>query len=74
MFDSRCGETHCLYPPLTDLFEALRQGPVTSEGLIDVLERRYDGTARELEDTMRSGLGQLRQCYLIEDAAEPRET
>lgn len=74
VYDVRCGETHVLYPPLTDLLEALSQGPMATAELFEYLEWHYDATPEELDDAMRNALGQLRQRYLVEQVAERRET
>ena len=71
--DARCGETHFLHPPLTDLFEALRHEPSASEVLFEFLQQRYDATTGELEEAIRIGLNQLRQYHLIQEVAESRE-
>ncbi|WP_026279928.1 HPr-rel-A system PqqD family peptide chaperone [Thioalkalivibrio sp. ALJ16] len=73
LYDSRCGETHVLQPPLTDIFCALRQGPMTPAAVFEYLEQRYDATEEELENAMQAGLSQLREHYLICDPADSRD-
>ena len=72
VYDQRCGETHVLQPPLTELFQALQDGPMTPTALFEYLEQRYEAAEGELEDAMHAGLTQLRQHYLIQDAPESR--
>lgn len=73
VYDQRCGETHVLQPPLTDLFQALQQGPMTPAALFEYLEQRYDAAEGELEDAMQAGLSQLRQHDLIRVSPESRD-
>ncbi|WP_017941985.1 MULTISPECIES: HPr-rel-A system PqqD family peptide chaperone [unclassified Thioalkalivibrio] len=72
VYDQRCGETHVLQPPLTELFQALQEGPMTPTALFEYLEQRYEAAEGELEDAMHAGLTQLRQHYLIQVAPESR--
>ncbi|WP_026289460.1 HPr-rel-A system PqqD family peptide chaperone [Thioalkalivibrio sp. AKL12] len=72
VYDQRCGETHVLQPPLTELFQVLQEGPMTPTALFEYLEQRYEAAEGELEDAMHAGLTQLRQHYLIQVAPESR--
>ncbi|WP_018878430.1 MULTISPECIES: HPr-rel-A system PqqD family peptide chaperone [unclassified Thioalkalivibrio] len=73
VYDQRCGETHVLQPPLTELFQALQEGPMTPTALFEYLEQRYEAAEGELEDAMQAGLSQLREHHLICDPADSRD-
>ncbi len=73
VYDQRCGETHVLQPPLTDLFQALQEGPMTPAVLFEYLEQRYEATEGDLEDAVQAGLSQLRQHNLIRVSSESQD-